>query len=270
MKTTTKIKISIILLVIIAITYSFTTLDKIAINRPQALKNRTISKNLLDNSKVGKDDYIIYGTAKGLINGKKILLFTQNNNNSSLKLITTVVVNNGKFKISGKVTEPSFHFLQIETVKDKFPFIIENGDITIVLYKDSIIKSKVSGTYNNDEYVKFINEQLRIQKVLIDFQKKYTPIMTKAQKANDTVTINKLMKEFGEIQENVNSESKGKYITYVETHPKSFISVLIIQGMINDTAIDTEKLNLLYDSLDESLKMTKSGKELKLTLSKRD
>jgi hypothetical protein len=213
-----------------------------------------------------KTKYTISGTATGIENGKTIILESQDAAGMGLIPVDTVKVENGKFEMTGKTTEPSFHMLQVEGVQGKFPFILENGDITIVVNKDSINKSKVSGTYNNDEFVKFNEELLVIQKELMSFQKKNTPIMTQAQQTNDTATINKLMKEYSTIQEGVNTESKKKYNTYAETHPKSFISVLILQGMSNDPSIDVKKVETLYASLDESLKKSKPGKAIELKI----
>ncbi len=213
-----------------------------------------------------KTNYTITGTAKGIENGKTIIMETQDASGMGLMPVDTVKVENGKFKITGKATEPSFHMLQVEGVNGKFPFILENGDIEIVIYKDSINKSKVSGTYNNDEYKKFNEELILVQKELMDFQKKNTPVMTQAQQTNDTVVINRLMKEYGKIQETVNTESKKKYNTYAETHPKSFISVLILQGMANDPTADVKKVEKIFASLDESLKTTKPGKAISLKI----
>lgn len=221
---------------------------------------------LISCSKVGKDEYIISGTAKGIENGKTIILETQDPNGMGLKSIDTVKVKDGKFEIKGKITEPSFHTLQVESVNGKVPFILENGEITIAIDKDSINKSKISGTYNNDEFVKFNEELMKLQKSLVDFQKKNTPAMNTAQQAKDTAVINKLMKEFTKIQEVVSADSKKKYSSYAETHPKSFISALIIQGMLNDPSADIKKSEKLYASLDESLKNTKPGKAIKSKL----
>jgi hypothetical protein len=209
-----------------------------------------------------KNKYVISGTATGVENGKTIIMETQDATGMGLIAVDTVKVENGKFEIKGKVTEPSFHMLTVEGVNGKFPFILENGDINIIINKDSINKSKVSGTYNNDEFVKFNEELIKVQKSLMDFQKQNTPLMNTAQQNKDTAVINKLMKEYTKIQESVNTESKKKYNTYTETHPKSFISVLIIQGMANDPSIDIKKIESLYASLDESLKTTKPGKAI--------
>ena len=62
--------------------------------------------------------------------------------------------------------------------------------------------------------------------------------MNDAQAAKDTVVINKLMKDYNKIQEVVTS----KYLTYAETHGKSFISVLILDGMMKQPKIEIENL----------------------------
>lgn len=213
-----------------------------------------------------KDKYTISGTVKGIENGKTVIMEAQNLNGMGLVGVDTVKIENGKFEIKGKAIEPSFHMLQVEGLNGKVPFLLENGDITIVIDKDSINKSKVSGTYNNDEYVKFNEDLLKIQKGLVDFQKKNTEVMNAAQQTKDTAVINKLIKEFGILQEKVTEDSKSKYLSYAETHPKSFISALIIQGMTNDPSIDSKKIESLFASLDASLKSTKPGKAIELKI----
>jgi hypothetical protein len=221
---------------------------------------------LISCNKVGKDEYIISGTATGIENGKTIILETQDENGMGLLAKDTVKVENGKFEMKGKITEPSFYTIQLEGAQAKIPFILENGEVTIAINKDSIQKSKVSGTYNNDEYVAFNEEITLVQKKLMDFQNKNMEAMNTAQQTKDTVVINGLMQEFSKIQEEVGVASKAKYISYAETHPKSFISVLIIQGMLNDPTADLAKSEKLYNGLDESLKNTKPGKAIKTKL----
>lgn len=210
-----------------------------------------------------KDKYTISGTATGFENGKTVILETQDEKGMGLIAVDTVKIENGKFEIKGKVTEPSFHTLQIEGAQGKIPFILENGDITVLVNKDTIQKSKISGTYNNDEYVKFNEEITKIQKPLMAFQTANMQKMQMAQQAKDTATINGLMKEYTKIQTEIGATSKAKYVDYANTHPKAFISVLIIEGMSNDPAVDSKKIETMYNSLDESLKNSKHGKAVK-------
>jgi len=212
-----------------------------------------------------KDKYTISGTAKGFENGKTVVLETQDEK-GMLIAVDTVKIENGKFEIKGKITEPAFHTVQIEGAQGKVPFILENGDITIVVNKDTIQKSKVSGTYNNDEYVKFNEEITKIQKPLMDFQTLNMQKMQMAQQAKDTATINGLMKQYTQIQTEIGATSKAKYTDYANTHPKSFISALIIQGMSSDPTVDSKKIETMYNTLDESLKNSKPGKAIKTKL----
>lgn len=213
-----------------------------------------------------KDKYTISGTAAGFENGKTVILETQDEKGMGLIAVDTVKIENGKFEIKGKVTEPSFHTLQIEGAQGKIPFILENGDITIVVNKDTIQKSKISGSYNNDEYVKFNEEITKIQKPLMDFQTANMQKMQMAQQAKDTATINGLMKQYTTIQTEIGTTSKAKYVDYASTHPKAFISLLIIEGMSNDPSADSKKVETMFNGLDESLKNSTHGKTVKTKL----
>src|SRR6187402_2226312 len=82
-----------------------------------------------------KDKYTISGTVAGF-DGKTVILETQDDKGmGGLTPVDTVKIENGKFEIKGKAVEPSFHLLQIEGVQGKIPFILENGDIKIVVNK---------------------------------------------------------------------------------------------------------------------------------------
>ena len=223
----------------------------------------TASAAIISCSKVKDGEYLITGTATGIENGKTIILQGADPATRMPISLDTVKVENGKFEIKGKVTEPAFHTLILQGANGPIPLILETGEIKVNIDKDSIHKSKVSGTYNNDEYVAFTEDMTKTQKNLIDFQKKNNQ---KMQQAQDTATINSLMKQYMTIQKEVQESSKTKYLKYAETHPKSFITVLIVQSMFNDPAADTKKLEALYNSLDESVKNTAPGKEIKTRL----
>lgn len=223
----------------------------------------TASAAIISCSKVKDGEYLITGTATGIENGKTIILQGADPATRMPVSLDTVKVENGKFEIKGKVTEPAFHTLILQGANGPIPLILETGEIKVNIDKDSIHKSKVSGTYNNDEYVAFTEDMTKTQKNLIDFQKKNNQKMQQAQQAQDTAVINGLMKQYMTIQKEVQESSKTKYMKYAETHPKSFITVLIIQSMLNDPAADMKKLEGLYNSLDESVKNTAPGKEIK-------
>lgn len=210
-------------------------------------------------SKTGKGEYIINGTAKGIENGKTVILQKQDETGMITISVDTVKVENGKFEIKGKIDEPTMHTLFFPDLKNGFSLIVEDGEINVEVVKDTMQKSKISGTYNNDEFQKFNNDAMATQKKMMDFQKKNMTAFREAQEKKDTVTINKLIKENNSYQ----IELKTMIENYPKNHPKSFISILMMQQMFNDPKFDIGAFKKLYQSMDESIKNTKPGKKLK-------
>ena len=166
--------------------------------------------------------------------------------------------------MKGSAKEPEMNFMQVEGVQGKVPFILENGDIEVVINKDSIENSKVTGTYNNEELSSYKAKGMANQKKMIKFQQDNMAKMNDAQQKKDSVVINVLRKEYNKFQEEFMKQSDD----YLKTHNKAFISVLIIEGMFNQMAPDVAKIKKLYGGLDKSLKDTKHGKNIKSKLDK--
>ncbi|AWG27009.1 redoxin domain-containing protein [Flavobacterium kingsejongi] len=207
--------------------------------------------------------YVISGTVAGVENGVNVILEKQGDL-GQLVPVDTVKVENGKFKFEGSAKEPEFHLIQVGAVQGKVPLILENGEINVVVYKDSVRASKISGTYNNDEFVAFNKQGEKIQKKMMEFQQANMAVMTEAQKSNDTVAINKLRKEFNGFQKEMLDQSDK----YVESHPKSFISVLLIDGFLGQPDADLVKIKKYFNALSSDLKATKPGKAIQEKLDK--
>lgn len=210
---------------------------------------------------LAEGEYEITGTVKGMKTGL-VYLEKQSPMGMGSQAIDTVKIVDGKFEIKGKTTEPEIHFLQIEKVNGKVPFILEGGEIVITVDKDSVFKSKLAGTYSNDEFSKFNEEsnklQKKIQKPAMAFQMKNMAVMNEAQQKNDTATMNRIRKEYDEIQKPISDYTFG----YPKSHPKSYISVLITQMMLNNPKYSKD-IEGIYNSFDPSLKKTKPGKAVK-------
>jgi peroxiredoxin len=216
---------------------------------------------LISCNKAGENEFVVTGTIKGIADGKSVILEVQDET-GQLKPIDTVKVEKGKFTFKGNAKEPDMHLISIETVQGKIPFILENGDIEMIINKDSINITKVTGTYNNEELNSYKDKGAAIQKKMMKFQKDNTAIMQEAQQKQDTVAMNKLRKEYSKFQEEFATQSEN----YVNTHPKAFISALIIEGMFNQMTPDIAKITKYYNGLDKSVKDTKHGKKIKKNL----
>lgn len=216
---------------------------------------------LISCNKAGENEFVVTGTIKGIADGKSVILEVQDET-GQLKPIDTVKLEKGKFTFKGNAKEPDMHLISIETVQGKIPFILENGDIEMTINKDSINITKVTGTYNNEELNSYKDKGAAIQKKMMKFQKDNTTIMQEAQQKQDTVAMNKLRKEYSKFQEEFTTQSEN----YVNTHPKAFISALIIEGMFNQMTPDIAKITKYYNGLDKSVKDTKHGKKIKKNL----
>jgi len=206
-------------------------------------------KTLVDN------DFIISGNTAGIENGKKVLLQKQDEI-KGIVTIDSVLIADGKFSFKGTTLEPSIHFIQVEKSEGKVAFILENGKIGIDFYKDSIAKSKIYGTSNNDDFYSFNKSAEKVQSKMMAFQQANTQKMNDAQAAKDTIVVNGLMKEFNQFQD----EIIGLTVGFPETHPKSFLSILFVDNMFNMPNADIEKIKIAYNKLDLTVKNTKVGK----------
>lgn len=203
--------------------------------------------------------YTISGEIAGLADGTKVFLEKQDEKTGMPIAVDTVKVEKGKFTFKGEAKEPIIHGVRFENTQGGFAVIVEKGNINIVAKKDSIGKAKISGTYNNEEMSKYLGKLEVIQKKMMAFQQKNMPIMQAAQQKNDTVVMRNLNKEYMSFQtEMIDINNK-----YIEESPKSFISVLLIQGMLADPSADLIKIKKYYDALDSDVKETSPGKKIK-------
>lgn len=210
---------------------------------------------LVSCNKAGDNEYIVTGSVKDIKDGTQVFIEKQDSI-GRVVAIDTVKIEKGKFSFKGSAAEPEIHMVQVESLMGKVPFILENGEIEIEIDKDSIQKSSVSGTYNNDELTNFKKEGAKMQKKLMKFQQDNMMKMQTAQQNQDTVTMNSLRKEFTKLQEEFMKQSED----YVDSHPKAFISVLIVDGMFNQMAPDLDKIKKHFAKLDKSLQEGKVGK----------
>ncbi|WP_395048049.1 DUF4369 domain-containing protein [Flavobacterium sp.] len=205
----------------------------------------------------------ISGEIKGLPDGTNVFLEKQNSSPASgVIAVDTVQIKNGKFTFEGKAEEPEIHSVRFDKTQGGFIVVVEKGNINVVINKDSIQLAKISGTFNNEELGKYNAEMMKIQKRMMAFQTKNMPIMQAASEKKDTVVINKLRKEYSVFQEEFTTSN----YKYIESNPKSFLSVLLVEGMFNDPQANLEKIKKFYSGLDSDVKATKPGKSIQTKL----
>lgn len=209
-------------------------------------------------SKVGDNEYLITGTAEGIENGKMAILQIQNEMGMLPK--DTVKVENGKFELKGTYTNgPEIAFIMIESVDNGMvPFILENGEINITFDKDTIQKSKIGGTGNNEKFQQYNDASSPIYKRMVAFQKANQQKFIDARKSGDTATVNSLRKQNEVFQKEMDKLSE----TFVEKNPDAFLSSLLLENFIGRQSLESEKIKKYYNALSSEIKKTGSGKRV--------
>jgi peroxiredoxin len=211
-------------------------------------------------SKVGENEFIIEGEAKGVKNGT--MVFLQKQDSTGIVQVDTVKVAEGKFKFEGKTTEPFLHFIQVKDLKGGVPLVLETGEIAVIVDKDTVGKSKVSGTYSNERLAEYAAENDKINKKMAAFQKANMEKYNTARTNNDTVTMNALMKQ----NDGFRAEFKNLSQTHIDKYPKSYLSLYFLEQFVGQPDTDMVKFTKQFNSLDASLKNTKGAKKIQKKL----
>lgn len=74
--------------------------------------------------------------------------------------------------------------------------------------------------------------------------------------------VSSLQQQYAEIQNRLKSEN----YKYVQSHPKSFVSILIIDGMLREFEPDYDKITTLFQGISEELKVTSKGRNIQTKL----
>ncbi len=207
--------------------------------------------NLKDN------EFLITGTAEGVENGKKVFIETQTETGFIAK--DTAVIENGKFELKGITEEIDLGFVRIEDENINLPLILEEGKITVTIKTDTIQNSIIGGTDNNEKFQSFNEESKEIARKKGKFEKANIERITAAKKANDTATVNQIMKEYSTFQEDMNKVS----MNFITKNPDAYLSVLLLENFLMRQHLPMEEIKGYFNKLDKNLLKTKSAKNIK-------
>lgn len=207
--------------------------------------------NLKDN------EFLITGTAEGIENGKKVFIETQTETGFIAK--DTAVIENGKFELKGITEEIDLGFVRIEDENINLPLILEEGKITVNIKTDTIQNSTIGGTNNNEKFQSFNDESKVIARKKGKFEKANIDRITAAKKANDTATVNQIMKEYSTFQEDLNKVS----MNFIKKNPDAYLSVLLLENFLMRQNLPIDEIKGYFNKLDKNLLKTKSAKNIK-------
>lgn len=206
-------------------------------------------------NKVSENEFVISGSAEGIENGTKVYLQVQGETEMIAK--DTVEVKDGKFEIKGAFEALEIAILTLEG-NNPIPFIMENGNITVKVNKDTIQNSIVGGTPENELFQKYTLDTKVVYKKIADFQASKQEEYMGAQAVNDTATMNALMKQLTSIQEELKVLAKD----VINKNNDKYLSALLLENNLATQTITAEEGKAFYDKFTDKIKQSRAGKSI--------
>ncbi|MEH6658256.1 TlpA disulfide reductase family protein [Leeuwenhoekiella marinoflava] len=205
-------------------------------------------------------DFKIDGTTPDINNGTNVFLQKIDANNQ-LKNIDTTVIKEGKFSFNPEpVSAPEMMVLTFEGAKGNIILIAENEEITVKAYKDSLYTSEISGGAENDFFKLYYDDVVASNKEKQKLQEEGMAAM----QSGDTSKVTIIRNEF----EAINDADTRRRIQLIEEHPSEFVSVIILSDLVGTRAIEADKAEELFESLDAKLKEIDKGVKLNEMIAK--
>lgn len=185
-----------------------------------------------------KDSYTINGKIIGIDSGT---VYLQKYNVSEWVKIDSGKLQKGTFTFKGKIGLPEMWFV---TVKDKqvfLPLFVENSDITVEVYADSVDKTNITGSATHDLYKKYQKQSDSLNKLMEACYKDYKA----AKDANDTLK----MKKADSVSESLDKAVKANTITFAKANPSSVVGpYLIMRSAWQFELPELEEVSAVFDT----------------------
>ena len=200
-------------------------------------------------------------TLSGSVNiddGEKIYRIV-NTNNQAITIDSSEIKNN-KFSFIGSVDYPDLNFLLIKSLNYSIPVIIEQGDIDVTIFKDSLGKSLVKGTISNDD----LNSYNKKSQLLTNSYNDIASEIGKASNLGDNILVADLQDQAKELQlkffdfQNV----------FISENKDSYISSLVLESVISSKSLGLDSVKKLYSDFSERIKNSSSGKNISNLINK--
>lgn len=165
----------------------------------------------------------------------------------------SVQLKDGKFTFTGKIGLPELFYLGLKNKEGYFPFFIENANITLKAFADSLDKTEVTGSATHDLYKTFLKQDDMYNQKLEALYKDYMA----AKEANDTVKVQSMEAGFDAIQKEQSAAMKD----FILKNGKSVVSAYL--ALSNAYNFDLDNLKEINKAMDASISDSKYVKKLK-------
>ena len=197
------------------------------------------------------DNYEVIVKADGVYDGLRAYLMKTENGRNRIATDTAVVFN-GAFVFKGEIKGTEMRALTIDGVRGQTSVFLEPGIIHVELYKDSIHKSKVEGTYNNAVFNDYKNQ----------YQEKIEAIdAVRSQFLNsnkDTEGLKALQKK----GDSLRAQLKNFGYEFIKTNNDSDFSLFVLEGLTSQKGFDVEFASNAFKNIEASIKTKNESNQL--------
>jgi peroxiredoxin len=195
---------------------------------------------ILTSCSVKKDQYAINGTVTGIDTGK---IFLQKFDSEKWVNIDSTLLQKGKFNFKGTIQLPEMWQIVMDEKKVVVPVLVENSQIDVSIFPDSLDKSIVKGSVSHDKYQQYITSREAID---IKMEEVYNE-WKKAKEASDKITMN----QADSISTVLDGEMKAQLQNFVKTNPATVVSPYLV--MRNSWQFELSELQEIAVKLDTSI-----------------
>ena len=183
--------------------------------------------------------------------GLKVFRVIANSNNQPITVDSTTISNN-KFSLKGNAINPSISFIRVENFGFNLPIILEEGNVKVNIFKDSIDASKISGTTSNDHFNDYKLETKIFIKSIDEIK---SEIQIAAQNGNNQL-VNDLQNDYSIVQKQIYEYE----VEFLKRNFDSYLSIILLERFVNSkTAISMSEAKEIFSLFTDRIKNSDIG-----------
>ena len=197
------------------------------------------------------DNYEVIVKADGVYDGLRAYLMKTENGRNRIATDTAVVFNSA-FVFKGEIKGTEMRALTIDGVRGQTSVFLEPGIIHVELYKDSIHKSKVEGTYNNAVFNDYKNQ----------YQEKIEAIDAVRSQFLNSNKDSEGLKALQKKGDSLRAQLKNFGYEFIKTNNDSDFSLFVLEGLTSQKGFDVELASKAFKNIEASIKTKNESNQL--------
>lgn len=183
-------------------------------------------------------DYSLTGSIDSISEG---WVYLKKREKGKFLTVDSSALQDGSFAFTGQIGLPEMHYIQIPGEKYYIPFFLESSDISLKITASDLNKTIIEGSGSNTEYEKFLSAEEMITSEIRN-------LYTRLREAEGNESLEKKLEETLYALYDDKEALAYQYILNNNTSPVA--PYIAVKNLYN---YDIEQLNVILDSLDESL-----------------